>query len=230
MPRKPSYRNFLSVLTRQPAEAPTLFEPYLSPVLAEQLIWRRGPQLWDTPEHYADTMVSLRERMQADVAILDAGRFPVCSLAEMLDAAACRLTGEIRLAVICHDPLSLHIAEENPYVCAIAGYGNTAPGRLPFIRMDGTPEDAFREGAAGYFARDNAEELLRTWRGRLTVCGGLGAELIAADSPVGIHHRVEALWNESGGTGVLIGSGGTIGEDAYLSLISMLGITIRLRK
>ena len=83
----PNAQNFLAVLENQAPARPTLFEPFVQPALAEQLIWRRGPQLWDTPAHYVDTMVSLRERTQADVVILDARNYCMRSLFEMLAAA-----------------------------------------------------------------------------------------------------------------------------------------------
>ena len=47
----PQKERFLAALCRNDDARPTLFEPFINRALAEQLIWRRGPQLWDTPEH-----------------------------------------------------------------------------------------------------------------------------------------------------------------------------------
>ena len=225
----PNAQNFLAVLENKAPARPTLFEPFVHPALAEQLIWRRGPQLWDTPAHYVDTMVSLRERTQADVVILDARNYCMRSLFEML-AAAERLTPETSACVVlCRTHEQVIECIHSPVVCAVGGYEDTHPYVRPFIRMDRDAEYAIAEGAAGWFAPADAEEVYHTYHDRIAVCGGLGADHTAISEPLAIHRRVQALLDHSGSRGYLIGSGGEIGETAYLSLISMLGIYIRSR-
>ncbi|MGN1410110.1 MAG: hypothetical protein ACI4XJ_08030, partial [Eubacteriales bacterium] len=48
-----------------------LFEPFISKAHAETLIWRRGENLWDTPENYIDTLIYLSERTVSDVIFAD---------------------------------------------------------------------------------------------------------------------------------------------------------------
>lgn len=225
---KPSYRNFLSVLEHKAAARPTLFEPFIDPFLAEQLIWRRGPQLWDTPEHYAKTMISLRERTQADVIVLDARGYDIPSLLRLLSTTEHEIPETSRAVVLCEDMRCVNEAVRFDVVCAIGIYGQTHPTDThPFIRMDKTAEEAVLEGSCGWYAPDSAETYYDTYRGRLTVCGGLGADAIAAAEPIPIHKRVQALIDRTENIGYMIGSGGTVPSNAYLSLISMLGIYIR---
>ena len=223
----PSKENFLTALRRESGARPTLFEPFIHRALAEQLIWRRGPQLWDTPAHYVDTMVSLRERTQADIIILDAREYCMRSLFEMLYAAETLTPEASGCVVLCRTQEQVAEAAHSPAVCAIGGYEDTRPYCLPFIRMDKTVTDAVMEGAHGWFAPDHAESYYAQYGTSLAICGGLGAADLADMEPLAIHRRVQALTDQTQNRGYLIGSGGEIAEAAYLSLISMLGIYIR---
>ena len=223
----PSKENFLAVLRRQPDARPTLFEPFIHPRLAEQLIWRRGPQLWDTPAHYVDTMVSLRERTQADVIILDARQYCMRSLFEMLAAAETLTPPTSGCVVLCRTQAQVSECIHSPVVCAVGGYEDTHPYVKPFIRMDKTAEYALSEDADGWFAPSDAESNFEQYHASLSICGGLGAETVSAMEPLAIHRRVQSLIDTTQNCGYLIGSGGEIAESAYLSLISLLGIYIR---
>ena len=225
---KPDYHRFLPILENKTDHSvPTLFEPFISDILTEQLIWRRGPQLWDTPEHYADTMISLRERTSADVVTLDARRFCSSELTRMLAAAEQALPDGAALVILCGSPQSQRTAETSPAVCAVGGYADTHPRRLPFIRMDGTPQSAAEEGASAWYAKNDAEAYYDTWHDRLAVIGGLGADWCAHAEPLAIHRAAEKLFAHTHNRGWMLGSGGEISADAYLSLISLLGIYAR---
>ena len=226
---KPDYTLFLRALSGQECPRPTLFEPFIPRLLAEQLIWRRGPQLWDTPEHTADTMMSLRERTQADVVIVDARPYCMRSLFRLLCTLENGLCDGARAVLLSDRQEILREAEHSPAVCAVGGYGDTHPGNTPFLRMDKTAEDALSEGAAGYFAADNGLSLWERYRGRLSVCGGLGADFCNTASPVGLHTVLSDAFSVTRGAGFLPGSGGCMDESAYLQLISLLGGVIRLR-
>ncbi|MBO5648522.1 MAG: hypothetical protein J6S76_01245 [Clostridia bacterium] len=225
----PQKERFIAALLRTPHAQPTLFEPFIHPAIAEQLIWRRGPQLWDTPEHYVDTMVSLRERTQADIVVLDARTYCPRTFNLLLAAAEARVPAASGCVILCQSQTQITACAQSPIVCAVGGYGDTHPTHhLPFIRMDGDIRGAIAEGAVGWFASDGAETYFSEHGSRITVCGGLGAQTLAAAEPLAIHRRVEALLSASAnGCGYLIGSGGTVDASAYLSLISMLGIYIR---
>ena len=226
---KPDYTLFLRALSGQECPRPTLFEPFIPRLLAEQLIWRRGPQLWDTPEHTADTLISLRERTQADVVIVDARPYCMRSLFRLLNALETGLCEGSKAVLLSDRQEILWEAEHSPAVCAVGGYQDTHPGIQPFIRMDGTPEDALSEGAAGYFAAENGLALWHKVRGKLAVCGGLGVSYCNDASPVGLHTVIADAFSLTGGAGFLPGSGGCMSENSYLQLISLLGGVIRLR-
>lgn len=223
----PSKENFLAALRRETGARSTLFEPFIHPRLAEQLIWRRGSQLWDTPAHYVDTMVSLRERTQADVIILDAREYCMRSLFELLAAAETLTPPTSGCVVLCRSQEQVCECAHSPAVCAIGGYEDTRPYCLPFIRMDKTVTHAVMEGAHGWFAPSDAEAYYAQYGKSLSICGGLGADTVSAMEPLAIHRRVQTFIDTTQNCGYLIGSGGEIAEAAYLSLISMLGIYIR---
>lgn len=223
----PSKENFLAVLRREGGARPTLYEPFIHPRLAEQLIWRRGPQLWDIPAHYVDTMVSLRERTQADVIILDARPYCMRSLFELLAAAEKLTPPTSGCVILCRTQEQVTECVHSPVVCAIGGYEDTHPHIKPFIRMDKTAEHALSEGADGWFAPSDAEQNFALYGSALSICGGLGADTVSAMEPLAIHRRVQALIDTTQNRGCLIGSGGEIAEASYLSLISLLGIYIR---
>ena len=224
---KPSKDNFLTALRREVGARPTLFEPFIHRALAEQLIWRRGPQLWDTPARYVDTMVSLRERTQADVIILDARDYCMRSIFEMLHAAETLTPSISGCVVLCRSQAQVSECVHSPAVCAIGGYEDTHPYVLPFIRMDKTVTHAVMEGAHGWYAPSDAEAYYEQYGKSLSICGGLGADAVSAMEPLAIYRRTQALIDITQNRGYLIGSGGTVAESAYLSLISMLGIYIR---
>ncbi|MBQ8578321.1 MAG: hypothetical protein IJ449_10230 [Clostridia bacterium] len=227
---KPDYRHFLAILENKDEQtAPSLFAPFIDDTLTEQLIWRRGPQLWDTPEHYTDTMISLRERTRADVIILDSRRFCRTECSRMLAAAEEHCPDGAAFVVLCQNPETQRIAESSPVVCAVGGYEDCCPRTKPFIRMDRTPEEAIAEGAAAWFAPDHAQEYYNRYHDTLTVAAGLGAPWCAESEPLAIHRAAEQMMEHTHNQGWLLGSGGTIPANAYLSLISLLGIYGRYR-
>ena len=230
MNRNPDLSLFLASLSGTPVPRPSLFEPFVAPKLTEQLIWRRGSHLWNTPEHYADTMISLRERTLSDVVFLDARPYDRSDLTVLLNRAESKIPPSSGAVLLCDDPDTLSLAESYSSVCAIGGYGpRLCPGKKPLIRMDGTPDAAIREGAAGYYAERNGVDLWKQYRNRIAICGGLGAVCCEQNSPVGLHAEIETCAKETNNAGFLPGSGGCISEHHYLQLISLLEGVIRLR-
>jgi len=149
------YRNFLRILlTEEPGE-PTLFEPFIDNMIAEQLIWRRGEHLWNTPALYIDTLVSLNERTVSDVIIADSRLFET-DLPEFYRAVSDYADDRIRFVALCGSEESARMADRCSGVCAVGIYGSTASEK-PVIRMDGTPEEAIATGCVGWFAPYDAE-------------------------------------------------------------------------
>ena len=228
----PHYKRFLEALAGVPGD-PVLFEPFVPVYLTEQLIWRRGEHLWATIPVYLDTLLSLRERTYADVVIADMRRFGDASAAEMAAEMAKQATDEYKFAALCDSQVQYAAAAGSEGVCAVGLYGwqNWYDGtkRLPLIAMDGTCEDAIAAGFDGWFCPGDGEKYWEMYHGKISICGGLGTEWMQTEQPVTIHSRGEEIFRKTGGAGYLIGSGGEVSKEDYLSLISLLGIYRRYR-
>ncbi len=204
---------------------PVLFEPFLSKTHAETLIWRRGEHLWASAEAVIDTLLSLTDRTRADVIVLDPVMMPFTdALPDLIQRK--RTETEIGFCLLCRTEYELEIAE----ACAdcVGLYGNLTSEKLPVIRMDGRIEDAIARGEPGYFAERGCEELLEEYGGKIRILGGLGVEEIISAQPVEIYNKVEEIFRRHPGQWAC-GSGGVIGKDNYLELISLLGAFGRVR-
>ncbi len=204
---------------------PVLFEPFLSKLHAETLIWRRGKHLWETESAVIDTLISLTERTRADVIVLDPAMLPFSdNLPELIRRK--RTETNVGFCLLCRNERDLTIAQ----TCAdCAGlYGDLHSSRIPVIRMDGRIEDAIDREECGYFAESSCGDLLEKYGKKIRILGGLGVEYISSAPPVEIYDRVESLWRKYPGQWAC-GSGGVIGENHYLELISLLGAFGRIR-
>ena len=146
----PDVHNFLRILTTTEPGPPVLFAPFVSQYLTEQLIWRRGIHLWQTPQSYIDTLTSLRERTYADVVIVDARLFPD-QMRECADAMERFADDGIRYVPLCATPAQARYFDTVEAVCAIGMYGEIHRGRLPVIAMEHTLSAAIDAGCAGWY-------------------------------------------------------------------------------
>ena len=90
--------------------------------------------------------------------------------------------------------------------------------------------EAIDAGCAGWYCRDGALET--HWEdahNKIAILGGLGENWVRDASPAAIHHRAEKCFCHTANVRMAIGSGGTLPDTAYLSLISLLGIYRRYR-
>ena len=205
-----------------------LFEPFINRLHVETLIWRRGRQLWSTPEAYVDTLISLSRRARADVVFCDMRSYTYDEKERLLRATEAYAGDDIGFAVICDQREDLEFAETFPSICSAAVYGEARSERIPVIRMDGSLSDAIGRGDSGWYARDNAEQHLQEANGSIRILGGLGGELFSDGEPVKIYTEVERLAASYPGQWAC-GSGGEISDKNYLELISLLGAFGRIR-
>jgi len=206
-----------------------LFEPFISRVHTETLIWRRGSHLWDTPEAYVDTLVALSQRTRADIVFCDMRNYTPAENKRLIHTIEMYLDADgIGFGVICDQAGDLALAENSESVCTAAVYGNARSDSLPIIRMDGSLQDAIERGDSGWFARGDAEECLQKSNGRIRILGGLGEQKVLNSSPVEIYAEVERLAKVYPGQWSC-GSGFEIPEENYLELISLLGAFGRIR-
>ncbi len=217
---------FLGFLTGREA-GPVLFEPFLSRRHTETLIWRRGPRLWDTPEHEIATLIAATERTGSDFVWID--------LRNRTRDEKQALTGEVPVwrgdypflgfGFMADSPQDVLLAEEAGD--ALALWGDVISEKLPVIRMDGGIREAIGRGDAGWFARSGAEEALEEAGGRIRILGGLGMDRLSLPAP--LYARVEALDGAFRGQWA-VGSGGIVADEDYLGLIAMLGAYARIRE
>ena len=205
---------------------PVLFEPFLSRRHTETLIWRRGPQLWDTPAHTVSTLVSQTERTGADFLFYDLRPlFPERKREAGRELLLLReREPELGIGILGESPEDIRTGEEAADMLCL--FGPLSSDRLPVVRMDGGPEEAYRRGDCGWFAPERAEEFLGEWGARLRILGGLGPDRLS--SPAEVYARTERLDGAYRGSWAA-GSGGCIGEEEYLGLIAMLGAYARIR-
>jgi len=230
------YKHFINILAGANSDkknVPALFEPLINKAICEQLIWRKGDNLWDTPQHYLDTMFSLRERTKSDVITLDMRKFSADENQILTDHIASALSenDEIRAVMLCNSNEQVSIAKTSKYVCAIGGFGDVAkPTSHPFIRMDGSIANAIAENADGYYCTSSdAETTYANYSNKITIIGGLGLDWLNGSSPMEVHARLESLYALTGNRRYIVASGGFGEETDFLNFISLLSIYIRHR-
>ncbi len=218
---------FIDCLTGKSVK-PVMFEPFLSRTHAETLIWRRGRDLWLTPENYLNTLTDVSERTYSDIIFVDLRLFDENGkriLFELINRKDATPRG---YGIITDTECDITAAEESSAVDVIAAYGNIKSCRIPTIRMDGSIDDAAELGYEGWFAPDSVEEYLAEYGDRIRILGGLGVNRIESSSPAAIYERIDKIHREYGNIWAC-GSGGTISDKGYLELIAMLGAFGRIR-
>lgn len=195
-----------------------LFEPFISGIHTETLIWRRGIRLWDTAEHYIDTLESLEERTKSGTIFPDAILY---NSEELENAIICRRRKELSVCMICRNANDIAMAEKCADAAAVFG---DICSVLPTVRMDGSPEEAVKRGDCAWMCRCNPEYYLEQYGDRIKIAGGI---IIKPDSsPAQIYEQIEKLTSKYKGTWA-VGSDGNIAENSYLGLIAMLGAYLR---
>lgn len=205
-----------------------IFEPFIPRVNVENLIWRRGQHLWDTPAAYIDTLISLTDRTRADVVFADMRGHDTEWKRELIRCIeAYDIKDGVGFSLICGCEEDITLAERCERICCAAVYGELTSS-LPTIRMDGNIEDAIERGDCGYFAESDAEKLLKKYGDDIRILGGLGRDYILSSSPVTIYSYVDEVAKKYPGKWAC-GSGTAIGGENYLELISLLGAFARIR-
>ena len=220
------YKEFLRALHGEPGRV-TLAEPFIPRVIAEQLIWRRGKQLWDTPEHYVSTLCELYAYIKADVVFIDTRSFD----ARELVSYSHLLPNQMKFVAVA-DNLSMNEAIADDSICAVisedigtaAAISEKLCVYLCRDRDDSVYtkiEDAAREGFAGIYLPLLDEKIIEAAYDRgIMPMGGVGTEHINKTQPLDIYNRIERL-TEKGLR--MVGSGGFGESVEYLGFISLLG-------
>jgi hypothetical protein len=205
-----------------------IFEPFLSFNHAETLIWRRGRHLWDTPAMLIDTLAYLTERTLADMIFPDLrGLDDTAKNALLSEIETFAGTTSLGVGVIC-DSSDVPLCENARGIDCLCVYGDAVSEKLPVIRMNGSIEDAITRGDSAWFCTEHCEEYLDTYGDRIRILGGLGLDTLIGGSPVGIYDRVETI-DAKYHSKWACGSGGTVPDENYLELISVLGAFARIR-
>jgi len=223
-----SKKYFIDFLCGAPTKN-VIFEPYITRELTEALIWRRGGNLWSTPEQCISTLASCTDRTRADIFFLDMKDFTEeeKSVIPRDILAFKKIESNLGVGVICHSEEDISLVEDSADCLCV--YGGAKSGKLPVIRMDGTPEEAIARGDLAWFATSGAEAHLAAYGGKLKILGGLGVDFIVNSSPVKIYSYVEELAEKYPNMWAC-GSGGEIPGDRYLEFISLLGAFGRIRR
>lgn len=217
---------FISFLRGKGKKA-VIFEPFVSRTHTETLIWRRGDELWDTPQHYIDTLVSLSERTLSDVIFADMRLYDFGGKRRLLEYISHKDFSPRGFGIITDSSNDIASAEESG-ADVIAAYGDIKSKALPTIRMDGDIENAILLGYDGWYAPDSAKEYLTKYGDKIRVLGGLGVKWVEGSSPMEIYTEVGEIHKQYGSSWAC-GSGGEISSDKYLELISLLGAFGRIR-
>ena len=208
-----------------------IFEPFISRKHTETLIWRRGNNLWDSPENYIETLIYLSERTVSDIIFADMRIFNKAEEKERLIKHIELKSKEILplgFGLICGNTYEVELAEMCGNIDVLALYENCTSDKFPVIRMDGDIQSAVKRGESGWFAPDSAEYYLDNYSDKIKILGGLGKSWVEENSPALIYERIEKIsanypekWS--------CGSGGMISDENYLELISLLGAFLRTR-
>ncbi len=220
------YSEFLRALRGESGRV-SLAEPFIPRVIAEQLIWRRGAQLWDSAEHYVATLCELYAYIKSDVVFIDSRLYD----ARELVAQHTFLPDRMKF-VITADMSSALDALMDDSVCAVMSDELDIAARIPdkpcvYLCHDNSGsakswlETAAERGFAGIYLPRLDEELIRSAAAHsIALLGGVGVDDINKTQPLDIYNRVERLVK----CGLkLVGSGGFGEPVEYLGYISMLG-------
>lgn len=230
---------FTSFLTGNGTKT-VLFEPFISRYHTETLIWRRGNELWDTPEHYIDTLIALSERTLSDVIFADIRAYRKEDKLSLFHAICDRVEkiSPRGFGIITDCKEDVALAEKCGAVDVLMLYGDVVSDVIPSIRaacrMDEDINSAISCGYCGCFVSSGIDELLPKYGKSIRLLGGL-AELVGLvgnsdepSSPVKIYSTVASL-SEKYRKEWACGSGGMIHDNDYLTLISLLGAFGRTR-
>ncbi len=211
-----------------------LFEPFISRYHTETLIWRRGNELWDTPEHYIDTLISLSERTLSDIIFADIRAYGKEDKLSLIHAV-CEKSEKIfprGFGIIADCKEDVKLAEECGAVDVLALYGGVVSDVIPSIRADCHTDvdiaSAISCGYCGCYASSGIDELLPKYGKSIRLLGGLGCNSDKPTSPVKLYETVASL-SEKYRKEWACGSGGMIPDSEYLTLISLLGAFGRTR-
>lgn len=231
------YREFLRALNSQSGRV-SLAEPFIPRVIAEQLIWRRGAQLWDSAEHYIDTMCELYAYVKSDVVFIDGREYELRELIkwrELLPAGmkfVVTVDRTSELEALMDDSICAVMTSELD-IGAMVGASREC-GRMkifgkPCVYLSRALGDAAKDDILsasehrfnGVYLPKIDERLIGfATEKSVALLGGVGVDAVNHTQPLDIYNQVEWLTEHRLR---LIGSGGYGEPVEYLGFISLLG-------
>ncbi len=235
------YREFLRVLENKNSGRPVLFEPFLNQKIVEQIVWRTGSHVWDTPVNTVTTLIACHKNIHMDVSFIDCNGFSADDMSKVLSVSKELLPKGMKLVTLCHTSEVLELAQSSDVVCAIAvthkGIQLSKEIKLPAIYIPNQSgsikselELAIAMGFSGfymvsdYLLDNDIFTLYDSYNQSIALLGGIYNEFICSSKPADIYDRCKLLFNYTKNKGFAVGTGNIDTPLPYLQVISIFGV------
>lgn len=235
------YKEFLRVLENRKEGRPVVFEPFMPKAFIEQIVWRTGEHVWDTPYATTATLIACNKHIKLDTTFIDARNYSTSDMDAVLSAASELLPISMRLVVFCNSEDILVQAQSNDLVCAISLCDSSYAHLLnkPAIYMHdisiSTLENAIKSAIYNDFNAIHIptnigqdipciQNLYDIYSDHIAILGGVGIDFFNNNKPLPIYNKCKSLFAHTKNKGYAIGTGNSGETISYLGLISMFGV------
>lgn len=235
------YKEFLRILDNKITGRPVIFEPFLTHDFVQQIVWRCGSHVWDTPTATAQTLISCNKHIGLDTTFIDATHYSCDDMDSVLSCAKETLPDTMKLVVFCDDRDIITTAQNSDYVCSVAVKNPCYIDMLSKHSIYITPPDAdvnyniltaIQKGFNGVYISSNTlpiipiEDIYDEYNNKIAILGGVGVEFFNNNKPLPVYNRCRTLFSHTNNKGFALGTGACHNSDyniSYLGLISMFG-------